>query len=143
MDVDGFFKQKKFKVAGMELTLDELEHKYVLPIDNVLPHFGLVCAAVSCPKLIRKAYSSKNLLNQLKENAREFLYDGSKNRLDKESKILYLSSIFKWFRKSFEEKFGSLQETAKHFMNESENKFLNENEIEIQFNQYNWKLNSQ
>ena len=63
MDVEGFFKEKKFKVAGMELTLDELEHKYVLPIDNALPHFGLVCAAVSCPKLLNKVYIGENVLN--------------------------------------------------------------------------------
>jgi hypothetical protein len=143
MDVEGFFKEKKFKVAGMEMTLDEIEHKHVLPIDNVLPHFGLVCAAVSCPKLLNKAYSGETVLKQLKENAREFLNDGSKNRLDIESKTLYLSSIFKWFSKSFEESFGSLEEMAKHFMNENDKKFLSENEFEIKFNSYNWKLNSQ
>jgi hypothetical protein len=143
MDVEGFFKEKKFKVAGMDLSLDELEHKHVLPINNVLPHFGLVCAAVSCPKLIRKAYSSETVLNQLKINAREFLNDESKNRLEKESKILYLSSIFKWFRKSFEEEYITLQEAVKTYMNEDDKKFLNQNEVEIQFLKYNWKLNSQ
>lgn len=143
MDVDGFFNGKKFNISGMELTLDELEHKYVLPIDNLLPHFGLVCAAASCPKLIRTAYLGETVYNQLKENARVFLNDSSKNHLDKESKFLYLSSIFKWFRKSFEEKFGSLKETAKHFMDTNDRKFLNEYEVEIKFLKYNWKLNSQ
>ena len=143
MDIDGFFKEKKFNIAGMKLTLDELEHKYVLTIDNVLPHFGLVCAAVSCPKLIRKAYTGETVYNQLEENGKVFLNDGFKNRLDREAKILYLSSIFKWFRKSFEEKFGSLKETAVHFMDNKDRNFLNEYEVEIKFLKYNWKLNSQ
>ena len=88
-------------------------------------------------------FIGENVLNQLEENARVFLNDGSKNRLDKDSKILYLSSIFKWFQKSFEERFGSLEQTAKNFINENYKKFLNENEIEIKFLKYNWKLNSQ
>lgn len=143
MDVEGFFKEKKFTVAGMELTLDELEYKHILPIDKLLPHFGLVCAAVSCPKLIRTAYTGETVYNQLEENGKVFLDDGFKNRLDREAKILYLSSIFKWFRKSFEEKFGSLKETAKQFMDTNDRKFLNEYEVEIKFLKYNWKLNSQ
>ncbi len=143
MDVEGFFKEKKFTVAGMELTLDELEYKHILPIDKLLPHFGLVCAAVSCPKLIRTAYTGETVYNQLEENGKVFLNDGFKNRLDREAKILYLSSIFKWFRKSFEEKFGSLKETAKQFMDTNDRKFLNEYEVEIKFLKYNWKLNSQ
>jgi hypothetical protein len=143
MDVEGFFKEKQFKVAGMELTLDKLEYDYVLPINNVLPHFGLVCAAISCPELIRKAYTGKNVFTQLEENAKVFLNDETKNRLDKESKILYLSSIFKWFRKSFEEEYGSLIEIAKHYMNDTDKKFLNENEVEIKFIDYNWKINTQ
>ncbi len=143
MDVKGFFKEKKFKVAGMELTLDDLEYKQILPINKVLPHFGLVCAAVSCPKLIREAYNGETVINQLEENANLFLNDADKNRLDRQSKILYLSEIFRWFKKSFEKKYGSLIETAKQFLNENEKKFLDKNEVEIKFIQYNWQLNSQ
>ena len=143
MDVEGFFKEKKFIVAGIELTLDELEYKHILPIDKVLPHFGLVCAAVSCPKLIREAYNGKSVLSRLEENARIFLNDETKNYLDKESKILYLSEIFKWFRINFEEKYGSLLETVKHFINHNDKIFLDKNEVGIKFISYNWVLNSQ
>ncbi|MBT8378296.1 MAG: DUF547 domain-containing protein [Ignavibacteria bacterium] len=143
MDVEGFFKKKKFAVAGMEITLDKLEYDYVLPINSVLPHFGLVCAAVSCPKLLKKAYTSKTVLHQLEENAKAFLNDKTKNRLDREAKVLYLSSIFKWFKKYFEQEYSSLIETAKMFLNDDDKKFLKENEVEIKFIKYNWKLNTQ
>jgi hypothetical protein len=143
MDVEGFFKEKIFKVARMEMTLDKLEYDYVLPINSTLPHFGLVCAAVSCPKLIRKAYTGDTVLDLLEENAKVFANDEDKNRLDKESKTLYLSSIFKWFRKSFEKEYGSLIETVKHFLNDDDKKFLNENEVAVKFINYNWKLNTQ
>jgi hypothetical protein len=143
MDVEGFFKEKKFIVAGIELTLDELEYNHILPIEKVLPHFGLVCAAVSCPKLIREAYNGKSVLTRLEENARIFLNDKTKNYLDRESKTLYLSEIFKWFRKYFEEKYGSLLETVKQFINHDDKIFIDKNEVEIKFITYNWQLNSQ
>lgn len=143
MDVDGFFNKIKHRIAGKEVTLDELEHKYTLKIEPVLSHFGLVCAAKSCPKLINKAYNSKTVFHQLEENAIIFLNDSEKNRLDKENKILYLSEIFKWFKKSFIKKYGSLKNTAINFLNNDDALFLQKSEVEIKFNKYNWQLNSQ
>jgi hypothetical protein len=143
MDIDGFFKKITHQIAGNEITLDKLEYDYAMKIEPILIHFGLVCAAESCPKLLRKAYDGKTVFQQLEENGKEFLNDPSKNRLDKENNILYLSEIFKWFKKSFEERYGSLQKTAEHFMNESDKKFLIENTVEVKFNKYNWQLNTQ
>jgi len=143
MDVDGFFKKITHKISRNEVTLDKLEYDYVMKIESVLVHFGLVCAAQSCPKLLQKVYDGETVFKQLKENGKTFLDDRSKNHLDKENNILYLSEIFKWFKNYFKERFGSLQKVAAHFINESDRKFLNENKVEIKFNKYNWKLNSQ
>jgi len=143
MDVDGFFKKIPHKIAGNEITLDKLEYDYVMKIEPVLVHFGLVCAAQSCPELLRKVYNGKTVFQQLEENGKNFLNDSSKNRLDKENKILYLSEIFKWFKKYFEERYGSLQKAAHYFMNESDKEFLRENKVEVKFNKYNWQLNTQ
>ena len=143
MDVDGFFKKITHKIVGDEITLDKLEYDYVMKIEPVLVHFGLVCAAESCPKLLRKAYDGETVFKQLEENGKTFLNDRSKNHIDKENKILYISEIFKWFKKYFEERYGSLQNTVVHFMNESDKEFLTENEVEIKFNNYNWQLNTQ
>lgn len=141
-DVDGFFKKITHQIAGNEVTLDKFEYDYVMKIEPVLIHFGLVCAAQSCPKLLQKVYDGKTVFQQLEENGKNFLNDRSKNHLDNENKILYLSEIFKWFKKYFEERYGSLQKAAAHFINESDRKFLNKNKVEIKFNKYNWKLNS-
>ena len=143
MVVDGFFNKIKHTIAGKEITLDELEHKYALKIEPTLSHFGLVCAAVSCPKLLPKAYNGNTVFSQLEENAQLYLNDHNKNQLDRENKILYLSEIFKWFKDSFVKKYGSLKETAIHFINESDEKFLKENEISIKYMKYNWQLNKQ
>ena len=47
------------------------------------------------------------------------------------------------FKDSFVKKYGSLKETAMHFMNESDAKFLKENDITIKYMKYNWQLNKQ
>ena len=143
MDVNGFFNKIKHTIAGKEVTLDELEHKYALKIEPVLSHFGLVCAAISCPKLIRRAYEGKSVIKQLQENGRIYLSDSDKNLLDRENKILYLSEIFKWFKDSFVKKYGSLKETAIHFMNDDDSYFLRKNEVSTKYLKYNWRLNKQ
>jgi hypothetical protein len=143
MDVDGFFNKIKHTIAGKEITLDELEHKYALKIEPALSHFGLVCAAITCPKLIRTAYESETVFKQLEENGRTYLNDSNKNRLDRENKILYLSEIFKWFKDSFVKKYGSLKETAIYFMNDDDSTFLMNNEVSVKYLKYNWKLNAQ
>ena len=143
MDVDGFFNKIKHTIAGKEITLDELEHKYALKIEPVLSHFGLVCAAFSCPKLIRTAYEGESVIKQLEENGRIYFNDLDKNRLDKENKILYLSEIFKWFKDGFVKKYGSLKETAIHFMNNDDSNSLVKNEVSVKYLKYNWKLNTQ
>ncbi len=143
MDVDGFFNKIKHTIVGKEITLDELEHKYALKIEPTLSHFGLVCAAISCPKLLAKVYDGKTVFMQLEENAQVYLNDLQKNKLDRENNILYMSEIFKWFKNSFIKKYGSLKNSAIQFMNDNDAKYLNENEVTIKYMKYNWKLNEQ
>jgi len=61
MDVEGFFKKIPSKIAGNKITLDKLEYDYVMKIEPVLVHFGLVCAAQSCPKILQKAYDGETV----------------------------------------------------------------------------------
>jgi len=143
MDVKGFFNKIKHKVFGKELTLDELEHNYALKIEPLLTHFGLVCAAKSCPKLLQKAYNGNDIYEQLESNFRSFLNDSGKNRLDRVTKTLYLSEIFGWFKDNFVNKYGSVKEAVAEFMNEEDSEYLMKNDIKIKYILYNWNLNKQ
>ncbi len=142
MDVDGFFKKIKFEVAGEHITLDELEHTYTLKIDGVLPHFGLVCGAKSCTKLIAKAYSSKDVFKQLKQNAKDFLGDKSRNYYDKENDTLHLSAIFNWFKGYFEFEYGTLLKAVKLLSNKKIGLNISSS-TKVEFLKYNWELNVQ
>ena len=141
MDVEGFFNKSKFKIAGENLTLDEIEHERIGKIEPVLMHFGLVCAAQSCPKLINKIYSAENVYEQLRENAKLFLSDTTKNNIDAENKTLFLSEIFKWFGKTFEKKYGTMNKAAAVLSgHKNKNEF---DDYKIKYKKYNWKLNAQ
>ncbi|MAT40320.1 MAG: hypothetical protein CL946_12030 [Ectothiorhodospiraceae bacterium] len=143
MDVDGFFKKKKFSIAGEKMTLDKLEYDHIIPLGGALIHFGVVCAAQSCPKLIRKAYTPGTVYRQLEENARTFLRDPSKNKLDKAANTLKLSEIFKWFSDDFEKKFGSVRAVAEKYMSDSDAAYIKKNKPSIDYLRYDWSLNSQ
>lgn len=101
-----FFKSP-IKAAGMELSLDEIEHNILrkqpsdfqqdIPVVNFDPriHVGLNCAAISCPALAPRAFSAGDIDSMLDDRMRSFVnserhirFDGSK---------LILSSLLDWF----------------------------------------------
>ncbi len=143
LDDKKFFKEKKFKLAGKVVSLDEIENEYVLKIEPALSHFGLVCGAVSCPKLIPIAYTANNVLSQLNTNAVEFINNSSKNYLDRKNKTLYLSQLFNWFKTYFIKSEGSIKNFILKYINKRDKEFIESNDISIKFTDYNWKLNSQ
>ena len=90
------------RAAGRELTLDEVEHEIVRKeFQEPRIHFALVCAAVSRPPLRREAYTGDRLDAQLEEQARRFLGDRGKNRVDAVSGTVFVSPIFVWYRDDF------------------------------------------
>ncbi len=100
-NVDGFFDELMFEVAGENLTLDEIEDKALESGDERV-HFAVVCASTSCPELRHEAYDGSRLEAQLADQTTQFLADTGKGlRYDAEDERLYLSSIFKWYAGDF------------------------------------------
>ena len=143
MDVPGFFTDFRFQVAGEQLSLDEIAYNKIFPLEDVLVHFGLICAAVSCPQLNNYPFIARTLQDQLYNNARRFMQDVNKNRLDKSTNVLYLSEIFKWFRPNFEKRFDSLLKAAQNFLSPEDSAFIANHNISVSFIAYDWTLNYQ
>jgi len=106
-------------------------------------HFANVCASVSCPALRSEAYRGKDLSQQLDDQARRFLSDTSKNRLDPTGHGLQLSSIFEWFRGDFERDAGSLNGFVARFAPPPIAAVARTEDTTIEFLDYNWSLNAQ
>lgn len=137
-DIRGVWDRFKFKVAGRELTLNQIEHQ-ILRREFKEPriHFALVCASKGCPLLPTEPFSGENLNEQLDRETHNFINDKTKVRLDKGNKILYLSSIFKWFK----EDFGDVIEFINKYLPEDDVKFINEKKPRIKYIDYDRSLN--
>ena len=113
------FFETPVRVAGQRMTLNQLEHG-VLRRQNTVDgaavprgaralrpgrldariHAGLNCAAVSCPPLVREAFTATRVSGQLDRAWRAFLSSPRAARVRGDRVVL--SSIFDWFADDFE-----------------------------------------
>lgn len=108
MQIPGRWKKVTFEVMGEPMTLDTIEHKVLRArFGEPRIHVALVCAALSCPELRNEPYLAARLDEQLDDQAREFLANPKKFRIDRERGVVYLSAIFDWFAEDFVDRYGT------------------------------------
>ena len=145
------FKQEDYRVGGKVRSLDEIEHKILRKhYNDPRIHAALVCGASSCPRLRSEAYTAGKLDAQLTEEAQRWVQKGRnkdgrrKNRLDKTERVYYVSEIFKWFNEDF---YGGDDEGVlkflKKFGDEDNRTYLDKRDVDIEYLDYQWELNSQ
>lgn len=148
-NINRAFDNEKIKVGGRYLSLNHIENK-ILRVKYSEPriHFALVCAAKSCPLLRREPYTGARLNYQLAIQSRRFLARSKHYRINKRQRIVYLSSIFKWFGKDFKKfrtkRFSNTKKGIFYFLrvyapgNKKPSKNVN---YKIKFIRYDWTLN--
>lgn len=96
----GPWQAKLMRVAGINLSLDDIEHGILRRLfrDHRL-HFALNCASRGCPSLQPYAFTGATLEASLEACAREFV--NSMHGVSIEARGAVLSSIFDWYRKDF------------------------------------------
>jgi len=105
IDISGFFKdgpwdRKLVTVEGIDISLNDIEHRILRPIwgDNRV-HYALNCASRGCPNLQPRAYTVDNMEQLLEQGARDYVNHSRGVAL--EGDILYLSSIYDWYGDDF------------------------------------------
>ena len=107
-DIDispGFFQsgpwgKKLVKVEGVELSLNDMEHRILRPIwKDARIHYAVNCASIGCPNLARKAFTADNTESMLDEAARQYVNHPRGVVVDEGQ--LQVSSIYKWFIDDF------------------------------------------
>ena len=102
MDVPGFFDKQQHRVAGENLTLNQLEEqKLMAPYQDARVHFALVCAAKSCPPLLNTAYVPGRVEEQLEAQTKRALQDPAFIQVYTEERKVLVSELFKWYRSDF------------------------------------------
>ena len=137
-----YFRRDTYTVAGSRISLHQLEHEWIRPVQEPRIHFAIVCASQSCPILQAEAYIAERLDQQLEAAARGFINDPARNRFDPATGQAELSTIFKWFEKDFEEASGSVQAYLAPLVDNAEvSSLLARGEFRISYLQYDWSLN--
>ena len=143
----GPWDQPVVHLFGETTTLSTVENK-MLRADYNEPrvHFAMVCASIGCPPLRSEAYVGSRLDDQLNDQARQFMANQTKNRVDVANRTIYLSPIFKWFAGDFDKKSGSVLAFLKPYWpahERAELKEVGQDHFKISYTDYNWSLNKQ
>ncbi|HBR67795.1 MAG TPA: hypothetical protein DEA55_00270 [Rhodospirillaceae bacterium] len=118
-------------LAGMDYTLDHIEHKILRPIGDARIHFAINCASVSCPDLRRESYKAGTLDQQLDEQVKTAMANTGKV-MRKDGDTLYVSKIFDWFADDF--KRGDVKGWLGDYAGIDPN-------ASLRFMDYDWSLN--
>lgn len=106
-----FFFKTPVRVAGRDLTLDQIEHGILRKQDASLAalqpdaldprlHVGLNCGAISCPRLRARAFTAATLDAELDRAMRDFVNSPRHFRFEGDTAVL--SSLLDWFGSDFD-----------------------------------------
>ncbi len=138
----GFFSRLKFQVAGEKYSLNQIEHD-IIRTEFVDPrvHFALVCASKSCPPLENVVYLPETIEEQLDAVTRKFVTDPEKVKFDREKRRVYLSKIFKWYKKDFTEGYDGVADFLTDYLPSDDADFVLAKDVKFHYLDYDWTLN--
>ncbi len=139
-ECSGPWNEVHARVAGQDLTLDNIENDILRPIwkDNLI-HYGLSCASYGCPDLYGTAFTAKNTETLLDIGARKYV-NNSRGVDFMEDDFIIISSIYDWYVEDFG---NNKQGVIKHLARYADEKLA---ERLKSFNgavdyEYDWSLN--
>lgn len=133
-----FFYFRKVTVGGRKISLYAYENNIIRPIGDERVHFALNCMSVGCPRLPQEPFQADGLDDQLNRETRRFLAEYRYLQVDRDKGILRLSEIFRFYRKDFTQKSGSLVAYINRYRDEP----IPE-DFRVEFIPYDWTVNIQ
>nr|WP_295469407.1 DUF547 domain-containing protein [Mesorhizobium sp.] len=96
----GPWSKKIVRVAGTDLSLDDIEHRIVRPLfSEPLSHYGLNCASYSCPNLATRAYTGENLREVLAQSAHDYV--NHPRGITVSAETITASKVYSWYAEDF------------------------------------------
>ena len=147
--VPGAFTRSWAQVAGVKLSLSEIEHGKIRRFRDPRIHGALVCGSASCPSLRFEPYEAAQLDGQLDDQLRSFLIAGAAN-VDRSKDQLLLSRIFLWYGGDFTrpERMptwlppgkASLTTAVAQWLDADTREWVEKTKPKVVFRPYNWEL---
>jgi hypothetical protein len=132
----GFFYDRKVTVGGKRTSLYQLEKEVLARQKDPRLHFALNCGSESCPVLRPWEWTDE----ELDRAARDFV--NNPENVSVEDGKLFVSSIFKWYRKDFPSDLnGYLQQYADPGLL-AELQQARERGYPLRYRKYDWALNA-
>jgi hypothetical protein len=100
LGIPGAFSTRWATIAGVELSLDDIEHGKIRRFGDPRIHGALVCGSASCPTLRPEPFTGADLDRQLEDQVRFFISHGG-GSVDRANNTVSLSSVFKWYGRDF------------------------------------------
>lgn len=120
------------RIGKKTYSLNQIENDIIRPqFNEPRIHFVLNCGAMSCPPLNNEVITAQNLERILEKSTKNFI--NSKSNLLQEN-VIYVSSIFDWYRTDFGDVLAFIQKYANHGINP---------DVKIKYLPYDWTLNKQ
>jgi hypothetical protein len=99
---NGFFRARRHRIDGRELTLDELENRQVREVfHDARVHVALNCGARSCPPLRAGIFHARTLNRELNQQATSYVNTAGNVTVDAATHVVSLSQLFDWFSADF------------------------------------------
>ncbi len=133
--ISPIWTQPLVSVGGILFSLKDIEDNFLKPLKDSRYHFALFKGTLSGANLRNEAYSASTLNTQLNDQLFNFFKNKSKGiKLNKGTKDLEVSRIFKWETSSFDADGGVMVFIQKH-------SDIDYSRYSLSFLNYNWMLN--
>lgn len=131
---------KLIKVEGIELSLNDIEHRILRPVwkDNRV-HYAVNCASLGCPNLQPEPFTAENSDRLFNKAAHDFINSPRGIKVRRET--LLLSSIYDWFLDDFGGSEATLLVHLQKYAAPALSAKLKNNRGSIDY-EYNWDLNT-
>jgi hypothetical protein len=147
--VDGFLDKKKWRVANLDLTINDMEYKQLIPTHkDARDHFTVVCADLGSVPLESRAYRAADINATRDKKAKEFVADPNNFRVDIPGKRVFISMLFspEWYEKDFlgDPKFQGKKavEYLIPYVDKPTADFLASGDYTVSYIDWNWSLNA-
>lgn len=147
--IDGFLDKKLWHVANLDLTLNDIEYKQLIPArKDARNHFAVVCADQGSVPLEPHAYTAAELEAALDKKARDFVADAHNFNVDIPGKRVNVSMLFspEWYEKDFlaDQRFHGRKavEYLIPYVDKKTAEFLASGDYVVSYIDWNWSLNS-
>jgi hypothetical protein len=136
----GPWDEDLLSVEGVELSLNDVEHRILRPIwKDKRIHYTLNCASLGCPNLLPQAFTEGNTESLLEQGARDYINHPRGAKMQGE--ILILSKIYEWYQADFGGNEEGILLHLQQYSTKEWLKSLQTEEVEIEY-QYSWLLNA-